>query len=806
MFILGGVACSNVALAAPAVESVIPGIGQCGTEFTLDLVGAGFSDQAEVMLYSTGVACVKVKAADENHLAVTLKAEADCRRGSHAFRIRTPQGLSELRIFRVTPFRVVTATEPNQTPAEATPVEKNVTISGVLETADLDCFAVSLRKGEVLAAEVEAVRLGENLLDTVLSVHGPDGKLIQETDDTALFGQDPFLSIVAPTDGTYVVQLREAAMEGDENSRYALHLGTFLRPKFVFPAGGRSGETLQVRYYGDARGVVEQTLNLPPQSTGNTFELHAALEGVVAPTALPFRVSSFANVVEPESTGGATAGTAEAAELPVAFNGILQKPGELDRFKFKMAAGETFQFEALAQRLGSRADTVISIFDGEENLLVRNDDDGSHDSRLVFQAPAAGEYQLQVMDKRGSGGEDYFYRVEATEPRPDLTAFLPRPNRVSQERQTISVPRGNRVMTFMAARRQGVDSAVRVEPQSLPTGVGNFTATIAADQFMVPVVLEAAADAPFGGSLTKLHVTGSSQGSTVAGDFQQVVDLVAGTADTLYQSAAVNALAVAVVEAAPFKIRMEEPKADLAQDGTLGLIIHVERSADYAGPVDITFPYLPPWVDGPVKLSIPADKTSGVYVVHAFPEAQPRAWPICAEGRPGLETSPDGERAEGPVMPAFRDRRRNRTRSDAIVSTQLVTLNIVGSPVAGNIGRVSAEQGAKMKLVGTIERGDSLPEDLVATLEGLPNRVAASPVKVSPRDGKVEFEVHFEPTAPLGTFESLVCRLSGVIEGQQVSYCIGRGGVLKIEPKGGVVTDASGRPLSPLEVLRSSQK
>jgi hypothetical protein len=35
---------------------------------------------------------------------------------------------------------------------------------------------------------------------------------------------------------------------------------------------------------------------------------------------------------------------------------------------------------------------------------------------------------------------------------------------------------------------------------------------------------------------------------------------------------------------------------------------------------------------------------------------------------------------------------------------------------------------------------------------------------------------------------------------------VGRPGVLKIEPAGGLVTDEAGRPLSPLEVLRRSRK
>ncbi len=806
--LLGSSVLSNAAqAAAPAIESVAPGVGQRGSEFALTFVGAGFTDKSEIVLYKPGMTCVAVKATSENELVATLKAAPDCPLGSHPFRVRTSQGLSELRIFRVTPLTVVASTEPNESPMQATPVARNVTLTGVLESADVDCFSVTLHKGECLAAEVEAVRLGQNLLDTVLAIYGPDGKQIAQADDTCLFGQDPFLTVVAPVDGTYVIQVREAALEGDANSRYALHVGTFPRPEFAFPAGGPAGKTIAVRFHGDTRGIIEQQISLPAAPT-DQFGVYAEQAGISTPTSIPFRVSPFDNVLDAEPNDEISAVSAAAVELPVAFNGILEKSGDVDRFRFRMTAGQSMQFEAFAERLGSRADTVVSILDAEGSVLVRNDDDGSHDSRLLFQAPHTGEFQLHLIDKRGSGGKDFFYRIEAALPQPELIAFLPRPNRVSQERQTINVPRGNRVMTFLAVRRQGLKGPVKLEPQELPAGVTSPAVNVPGDQFMMPVVIEATADAPLGGSLAQVRVTGEADGKPVSGGFQQVVDLVAGSADTLYQSVTVERLAVAVIEPSNFTIRLDEPKSGLSQDGTLTLTVHVDRAADFTGPVDVTFPFLPPWVDGPAKLTIPGDQTSGVYVVHAFPQAQPRSWSICAEGRPGLETNRIAANPEMPATPAggMRGRRRGRAKVDAVVSTQLVTLNISASPVTGMIGKVAAEQGIKLKLVSSIDRRESLPETLVATLEGLPNRVTASPVTISANDKSVEFLVQFDPTAPLGTFNSLVCRLTGKVDGQEVSYCIGRGGVLKIQPAGALVTDQTGRPLSPLEVLRQTQK
>ena len=91
---------------------------------------------------------------------------------------------------------------------------------------------------------------------------------------------------------------------------------------------------------------------------------------------------------------------------------------------------------------------------------------------------------------------------------------------------------------------------------------------------------------------------------------------------------------------------------------------------------------------------------------------------------------------------------------------------------------------------------------MTAVLEGLPNRVAADDVTVDAKAGSVEFELIPEESSPVGVFPDLIVRLSGQINGQQISWRIGRGGILKIEAAGMLFTDDQGQPLSRLDVLR----
>src|SRR5262249_56440425 len=62
-------------------------------------------------------------------------------------------------------------------------------------------------------------------------------------------------------------------------------------------------------------------------------------------------------------------------------------------------------------------------------LFARNDDGGpgyGKDSRLFFDPPADGEYQVRVGDSRGQGGRDFVYRLTIRPPRPNFNVkFTP---------------------------------------------------------------------------------------------------------------------------------------------------------------------------------------------------------------------------------------------------------------------------------------------------------------------------------------------------------------------------------------------
>ena len=150
-----------------------------------------------------------------------------------------------------------------------------------------------------------------------------------------------------------------------------------------------------------------------------------------SPTPNTLRVSPFANVLEAEPNDSEDAiKTQSATQLPIAFNGVIEKPGDVDCFRFIAKKGERFKIHCLANALGSPLDPTIWVkqvgakgnpqraTDSRPNQLGYPPFGGMNrdtlDPILDFTAAADGEYVLGVEDDRGYGAADGVYRVEIT--------------------------------------------------------------------------------------------------------------------------------------------------------------------------------------------------------------------------------------------------------------------------------------------------------------------------------------------------------------------------------------------------------
>jgi hypothetical protein len=241
-------------------------------------------------------------------------------------------------------------------------------------------------------------------------------------------------------------------------------------------------------------------------------------------------------------------------------------------------------------------------------------------------------------------------------------------------------------------------------------------------------------------------------------------------------------------------------------DGTLDLIVKVTRAKDFTGPVEVSFPCLPPGVEAPTTVVVPPEKGEAVVTLVAHPSAEVGDWRLAVEAKPAAAAR--GSRRDPLVAGAGNSLRRPRRVAEGVlpVVSQLLAVKVAAPPLKGRFLPASAEQGKVVKVTCQFDFAASLQGSFTATLSGLPPRATAKPVELKPGAKRVEFTVAVDATTPTGEHPSLVCELAGKVGEQRVVYRVGRGGALVVHAPGAINTDASGKPLSPLEALRRGER
>ena len=809
--------------ASPALETVVPRGAQKGTEVEVTFRGARLADAEEVLLYGPGLTVTEFKAVDAGSAKAKVKVAPDAKLGEHSLRVRCKSGITELRTFYVGAYpdvKEVAEVDPNRpasgrgrrrevpppdpnakpVPKEKRPstfddpqeIDLNVTVSGVIENEQADFYVVDCKQGQRLTAEVEAMRLG-TLLDPHVTILDTNRFELAASDDTALFRQDCVVSVVVPKDGSYIIQVRESSYGGGPTAHYRMHVGTFPRPRAVYPAGGKAGEEVEVKFLADVKGEIAQKIKAPA-TPGEQVGVYAEQDGLIAPSPNAFRVSAFPNVMEAEPNDEAGKATvASSHDVPVALNGIIEKDGDVDFFKFKAAKGQALDIGVYARRVRSPLDPVLVLYNAKGGQVAANDDSGGPDAYLRFGVPEDGEYVLSVRDHLKGGGPDYVYRVEITKPAPALALSIPNTGPTpTQERQTIVVPKGNRFGTLIRAARTDVGGAVQLEAQGLPEGVKMHAEPVPDGQDVIPVVFEAAADAPVAGKLCDLLAKPAEAKVEVAGAFVQAVDLVIGPNNAPYYSVTAKKLAVAVADEVPFTVKIVQPKVPLVQSGSMELKVVAERKGDFKGPINLRMLWDPPGV-GAGQVTIPPDKNEIVIPLNAQPNAAAKKHKIAVLGQSDVN---------GPVW----------------VSTPLAELEVAPAYFAMKLEKTAVDQGQGAQVLCKIDPKAPFEGKAKVQLLGLPNEATAPEVEIGKDDKQVIFNVATTAKSPPGTHSSLMCRVTLVKDGEPIVHNLAQGGVLRIDPpakpKEGQPAQAAakpdaakapGAPLSRLDKLRQEQ-
>jgi hypothetical protein len=146
---------------------------------------------------------------------------------------------------------------------------------------------------------------------------------------------------------------------------------------------------------------------------------------------------------------------------------------------------------------------LVRILDANGGERARDDDSGGNrDAKLVFTAPAAGEYLVEVTDAGNRSGDAFVYRLQLAPPRSDFAIDM-------VPDAPLIIAGGRTAAVVNVTRIHGYNAEIPLTFENLPPGVRIADGSvIPAGAGTVRVIFEAAADAKPGGVQSGLYGTG----------------------------------------------------------------------------------------------------------------------------------------------------------------------------------------------------------------------------------------------------------------------------------------------------------
>lgn len=395
--------------APPEVKSLFPAGGEQGT--TVEAAIGGRLDKADRFWCSCDGVTAE-PADDAKTIRITIAPETAA--GLCWLRAYNDDGASSLRPFVIGTLPEVAESEPNDADAARPLDSSRLVVNGVLSKAgDVDTFAVPLTAGETLVASMTANRTLGSPMDAVLQLLSPDGFVLEQNDDDR--GFDPQLVYTAQTDGTYFV--RTFAFPATPNSSirfaggadyvYRLTLTNGPFADHVFPLAVTRGESATVKPGGwNLTDAVREIPVAGDPAAPTATVSHPLLGNTVELAQTPLR-----SIVEDEA---ARAGDAQPLDLPVSVSGCIGRPGERDAYRFEAKKGDKLAVRVTARELDSPLDAVLQII-GPDGKTIREIDDADRsrrDPQFDLQAPADGEYRVEIRDLHERGGFRFVYRLD----------------------------------------------------------------------------------------------------------------------------------------------------------------------------------------------------------------------------------------------------------------------------------------------------------------------------------------------------------------------------------------------------------
>lgn len=499
--------------APPELSEIVPPAAQRGVESNLQFVGVGVKEAELLLPFAAEVR-------GGGSATFTVKPAPDTPPGVYPVRLRTPEGITNLRLLNITDAPVVRAREPNGRYKngrldldQAQRIEVPCVVAGGRLVRDLDAYRFTVKAGERLVFVTETWR-GGLTPDPVLRLRDARGRTLTYAHDTPGLQRDERIDYTFAEAGDYILEVQSTG-GGGWNNHYLVKIGAYDYARAVFPLGGRRGDSVKfnVVHRDGKTSTVEARVPTDPHFDQWRLPLKDC------PASLPWTLTSGDL---PELTEDADRTGPQQITWPVTVNGRIAKPDEEDLYQIAVQPGQHIRVLVEAYHLGSRLDGYLMVYDPKgKKLLAKNDDQGyrgNPDPGLTFEVPTGVEQVvISLRDVLGQGGIEHGYRLTVERGGPDFFLRLGRkPSKLENVgwykrdcSDRLSLPPGQEAKLVLSVRRnnkqddphyagplEGFTGPIRVQALNLPPGVAVKPLVIAGDKTEGELIFTASDEAP----------------------------------------------------------------------------------------------------------------------------------------------------------------------------------------------------------------------------------------------------------------------------------------------------------------------
>lgn len=402
---------SPVLAAPPKLDQLYPAGGQRGSKVEVQAIGT--FEKWPVQVWCSTPA-IQAKAGDKGKL--TLEIAADAIPTVHWIRLHDAEGASVARPFIVGTLPEIAEKEPNNAPDSAQKLNATrIVINGKLEKgADVDVFAVELKKGQTFVAAMEAHRHLRSPMDGVLQILDANGIVLAQGNDH--FGYDPLIAYEVPRDGSYFVRAFAFPTTPDSTVRFA---GS---DKFIYRLTLTDGPFVDHAFPPviACKGATKVELigwNLPPSlKVQDVQPKEGASEAFIVVASLP----SAASVAVVEETVSTASELKDPLPVPSSICGRIAKQGDVASYRFIGKKGQKADWTAESATLGFDLDPVLRLYDAKGKMLTEAKSAKiGGDSQATYAFPEDGEVRVEVRDLTRQAGLRHAYHLKATLQEPD---------------------------------------------------------------------------------------------------------------------------------------------------------------------------------------------------------------------------------------------------------------------------------------------------------------------------------------------------------------------------------------------------